>query len=147
MRQWLYALNHHHWQVENWKRKATETCSTSNQLLAAGQWIIDSNFVEEPGQTRKNSICWSQTKINNHVAFNQEQIRWEQIPLEQYMRTFLVFIWISSFIMLTSFVVWLGFCLAISVHRDSACLPWERIDKDFWGGLKQTGFFFVCPSS
>uniref|UniRef100_A0A671MPW7 Cytosolic beta-glucosidase n=1 Tax=Sinocyclocheilus anshuiensis TaxID=1608454 RepID=A0A671MPW7_9TELE len=42
----------------NWKRKATETCSTSNQLLAAGQWIIDSNLVEELGaQTRKNSIC------------------------------------------------------------------------------------------
>lgn len=24
-------------QVENWKRKAVETCSSSNQLLAAGQ--------------------------------------------------------------------------------------------------------------
>lgn len=78
--------------------KATETCSTSNQLLAAGQWIIDSNFVEEPGHTWKNSLCWSQTKRNNHVVFNQEQIQWEQIPLEQYMRTFFCFIMLTSFV-------------------------------------------------
>ncbi len=28
-------------QVENWRRKAVETCSSSNQLLAAGQFVCN----------------------------------------------------------------------------------------------------------
>lgn len=67
------ALNHY-WQVENWKRKATETCSTSNHLLAAGQWITGSNFITEHirrGQTRKKSIYH---KLKNQVVFNQDNM-------------------------------------------------------------------------
>lgn len=37
----IIRIDFNYWQVENWRRKAVETCSSSNQLLAAGQFVFD----------------------------------------------------------------------------------------------------------